>query len=255
MKSLSKQSIILIVFSVIAVLAVGVLAVQKEKESQRSSQITKETPEYMYPFLKDNNPKPQQLTESKDQPQEQEETPQKSDEIFVTDVDMNIDHWQTKETEFFTIKYPKEWYWLESGHVITNNPNFDIDKYSDIGFFAGNDYPMILGNNTEFFITFNGFPTSNSGTPKDSMAYIQSSVFDKDSSAECGEIQLANASVALLIACHFMDTQGYAIQKYGVINEEISITMTVGMTKNAVVKKEIFDKIAQSIVLKTGLSK
>jgi hypothetical protein len=51
-------------------------------------------------------------------------------QTFVTDVDPDVSHWQTKETEFFTIKFPKEWYWLES--VITNNPNFEIDRYTDI---------------------------------------------------------------------------------------------------------------------------
>ena len=33
---------------------------------------------------------------------------------FVIDVDPDVSHWQTKETEFFKIKFPKEWYWIES---------------------------------------------------------------------------------------------------------------------------------------------
>ena len=49
---------------------------------------------------------------------------------FVTDVDPDVSHWQTKETKTFTIKFPKEWHWIEfpgyddqgrgGSHVISN---------------------------------------------------------------------------------------------------------------------------------------
>ena len=194
---------------------------------------------------------------------EQKENPKTNDETFITDVDMNIDNWQTKETKFFTIKFPKEWYWLESdfekigyhSQAITNNPNFDINKYPDIGMFTGYDYPMILKENSEVIITFGGFPTSNSGTPKDSSDYIKKSVLDKNSSAQCKEIQITNnndRNVTLFITCSFMDIYGYSIKKYSAINNEISITITIGMTKDTIVKQEILDTIAKNIILKNN---
>jgi hypothetical protein len=228
MKQLSSRNLTLITLVVIAVLAVGVLAFQNRVQE------------------------PQEIVEVS-KSEESQENKNDNDQKFVTDVDMNIDNWQTKETEFFTIEYPKEWYFLES-RVITNNPNLNINKYSDIGLFSGGDYPMVLGSDAEFFIAFNGFPTSNSGTPKDSMNYIRDSVLETDSSADCKKIQVENTSVSLLVACHLTDREGYAIRKYGVINERVSITMTVGMTKNTIANTEIFDKIAQSIVLKSGHS-
>ena len=194
---------------------------------------------------------------------EQKENPKTNDETFITDVDMNIDNWQTKETKFFTIKFPKEWYWMESKHgesegyseIITNNPNFDINKYPDIGMFTGYDYPMILKENSEVIVTFGGFPTSNSGTPKDSSDYIKKSVLDKNSSAQCKEIQITNnndRNVTLFITCSFMDIYGYSIKKYSSINNEISITITIGMTKDTIVKQEILDTIAKNIILKNN---
>jgi hypothetical protein len=94
-----------------------------------------------------------------------------------------------KETEFFTIKFPKEWYWLESdlektgyrSRVITNNPNFEIDKYADI---RGGTYHMTAQDGTltsiplqdsEVVISFDGAATSNVGTPEQSLnATLQS---------------------------------------------------------------------------------
>jgi hypothetical protein len=65
---------------------------------------------------------------------------------------MNIDNWQVREGKAYTIKFPKEWYWLESEHgenegyseIITNNPNFDMDKYADIRLLRGGNIYLLL---------------------------------------------------------------------------------------------------------------
>jgi len=91
-------------------------------------------------------------------------TNNETDQKFVTDVDPNVSHWQAKETEFFTVQFPKEWYWLEAKHgegeryseVITNNPNFYVNKYLDISNDAGIKYPITLTNDTEIIVIIKG---------------------------------------------------------------------------------------------------
>lgn len=188
----------------------------------------------------------------KDQQQNQEE-----EQGFVVDVDMNADNWQTKETEFFTIKFPKEWYWLESdrektgyySHVITNNPKFDMVKNADIGVFSGIGprSPLELSNNTEVVITNRGVATSDAGTPQDSIDAIFRLAKHNFSSVDCNISN--NKSIPFTAHCSALyDSQ--LQQSYYVINDKISLTLTARTIKGTLVKKEILDKIVGSIILK-----
>lgn len=190
-------------------------------------------------------------------PQEQvKQQGQLEHQDFVVDVDSDVSHWQTKETEFFTIKFPKEWYWLESdrektgyySYVITNNPNFDINKYADIAIFTGGDYPsLVLANDTEAVISFDGSATSDAGTPQDSMGSIFELAKKNNPSVDCG---VSNNKIIPFTA-HCTATYNSQLQQsYYVINREISITSTTRTTKDTLAKKEILDKIADSIILK-----
>jgi hypothetical protein len=236
MKSLSKQSITLIVLATAAVFVVGVFAYQNRPQESEVVEVVGE---------------------------EEQENQNTSDQEFVTDVDMNIEHWQTKETEFFTIKFPKEWYWLESNRektgyysqVITNNSNFDIDRYADIGLFSdiGPNSIIEIKSSSEIVISFRGSPTTNAGTPQDRLDSIFELAKKNNSSVECEVIN--NKTVPFTAYCSVEYDNLQLQRSYYTINEEISLTSTARTNQESVVKKEIFDKIAKSIVLKTGLSK
>lgn len=172
---------------------------------------------------------------------------QEEKQEFVVDVDMNVDNWQTKETEFFTIKFPKEWYWLES--VITNNPRFDISKYADIGIFSGigPHTPLILSDDAEIVITHWGTPTSNAGTPQDSIDAIFKLAKYNYPSVDCYVSN--NKTIPFAAHCSAIyDSQ--LQQSYYVINNKISLTLTARTTEDTLIKKEILDKIVGSIILK-----
>ena len=195
---------------------------------------------------------------------EQKENPKTNDETFITDVDMNIDNWQTKETEFFTIKFPKEWYWMESNRektgyysqVITNNPRFDIDKHAEIGLIKGGEYLTFFKDdepeslplsNTEIVISFNGFATSDIGVPQQVMSWVLR-LSDKERSSTCIQVEDLNTQKIPLIGyCSFVTTYHEKIQTYYVINKEIVQIMTARTTDDTLAKKEILDKIVASI--------
>lgn len=183
-----------------------------------------------------------------EQPKDIVDTSADEQKQFVTDVDPDVSHWQTKETEFFTIKFPKEWYWVES--IITNNPEFDSVKYSDIGIFSDigpNSYPLTLSNATEVVMSHRGYPTSNAGTPQDSVDAIFKLAKYNNPSVDC---KVTNNKVtpftAYCTAMYDMQLQ----RSYYVINDKISLTFTVRTTRDAIVKNEVLDKIAGSIILK-----
>jgi hypothetical protein len=181
-------------------------------------------------------------------PKEDRMQDQQEQQNFLVDVDTNLDHWQTKETEFFTIKFPKEWYWLRS-EFITNNPNFDINKYAGIGVFSdiGPNSPLMLSNATEAVITDWGRATSDAGTPQDSLDAILKLARNNNPSVDCNVIN--NRTIPFTAFCTATyDSQ--LQQSYYVINNKISLTLTARTTKDTLVKKEILDKIAESIILK-----
>ena len=203
----------------------------------------------------------QAVSEQKDvaSPQGKDEPSKESDNKteFVTDVDPDVNHWQTKETEFFTIKFPKEWYWMESAHsesegysrVITNNPNFPINKYAEIGLSMGADYTV--ANDTEVVIPFGASATSDVGTPQQS---IDSSLWmakKQDASAACG--YLSSMSIPVVARCLFMDKNDQKAQLYFIANKMSKIVFQVRTTKSNTLQKDILDTMAKSMVVKDSL--
>ena len=242
---MSKKSRIVVgaVFGLLALL--GVVFVFCEKESK--------------PNVPTNNQTTSMKNESDSSLQEKDLSLQKSGDttVFVTDVDPDVNHWQTKETEFFTIKFPKEWYWMESAHsesegysrVITNNPNFPINKYAEIGLSMGADYTV--ANDTEVVIPFGASATSDVGTPQQS---IDSSLWmakKQDASAACG--YLSSMSIPVVARCLFMDKNDQKAQLYFIANKMSKIVFQVRTTKSNTLQKGILDTMAKSMVVKDSL--
>lgn len=170
---------------------------------------------------------------------------------FVTDVDPDVNHWQTKETKYMIFKFPKEWYWVEAvppdpkygrSSIITNNPNRSL-RYPDIGMFDD------ITNNTEVVITDHGTPTTNSGTPIDSLKYLTDMAHEADSTAEC--IQLSDVKIIPIIASCLIKQDNHQVEhNYYVIDEINSLIITARTTDNTLVHQDILEKIARNIRIK-----
>lgn len=183
------------------------------------------------------------------------------------EIDPNVDHWQTKETEAFSIKFPKEWYWMESdptkhgypsnsgrSYVITNNPDFDIDKYSDIGIFSGGDYPVILTSDSEVVISHGGWATTNAGTPRDFMeGELKRVKEDVNHFAKCHYVSDIY-SIPLTAFCSFVDEKNnQKVDTYYISYEKLSLGFTSRTTtKNTLELEPILGEIARSYALKNA---
>lgn len=174
---------------------------------------------------------------------------------YVTDVDPDISHWQAKEAELFTIKFPKEWYWLELSsekteyrnmHVISNNPSFPLENYK-------NDPISLTGiqnftlTNSEVVINFGGTATTDSGTPIDSLNFFTDSV-GGNSEKICSKP--TNTKTLPLIASCIHKEDDQVIQTYYIINEEISLFLNVHMSHETILPKNILEKIVKNVKLK-----
>ena len=204
----------------------------------------------------------QAVSEQKDvaSPQGKDEPSKESDNKteFVTDVDPDVNHWQTKETEFFTIKFPKEWYWMESAHsesegysrVITNNPNFPINKYAEIGLSMGADYTV--ANDTEVVIPFGASATSDVGTSQQSIDSSLRVAKEQYASAVCGYLSSVS-DIPVVAHCLFMDKNDQKVQLYFIANKMSKVVFQVRTTKSNVLQKDILDTMAKSIIVKDSL--
>ena len=177
---------------------------------------------------------------------------------FQTTVDPNVDHWQTKETEFFTIKFPKEWYWLElpaknlSGiHVITNNQRFHLSENLEIGLFAeiGDQTPIKIHNNAEFVMAERGVPTTNAGTPEDSLKSVFSLAKSNYPDVKCGRfteqgVLPIQAWCTAVYPDHQMQQTFYSIDKVW------SLEKSAWTTDTTIVKRDDLKKVAESFMLK-----
>lgn len=195
-------------------------------------------------------------TENLPEPEEDVQSVGK-DRVFVTDVDPDVSHWQIKETEFFTIKFPKEWYWLESdrektgyhSRVITNNPEFPINKYADIAFFISGKYPLTLSNDTEVVASFRAAATSDAGTPWQSIDSVLRSIQEQFPPAECHYLS-ASGEIPTRASCLYVVNDHQKVQTYSIANKLHSISFTFRTTGNSLVQKDILDKIAENMVVK-----
>lgn len=174
--------------------------------------------------------------------------------VFVTDVDPDVNHWQTKETEFFTIKFPKEWYWIESdrertgyrSQVITNNPDFNIDKYADISLGSAGDYPLILANSTEVIMSFNGSATSDAGSSKQSIESKIRIYKRSHDNAQC--VSFAESKRQQVAGrCLFVDENRQEIRTYFIANTLNTIFFSIRMIEDNSIQRSVADSIARSI--------
>jgi hypothetical protein len=227
---MSKKSIItaIIIFILLLIISIGGFWIMREKERNNKDASQEK--------VKNN------IIAEEDRQQNQEEQQQK----FIVDVDMDVNHWQTKETEFFTIKFPKEWYWLES--VITNNSDFDMVKNTGIGIFSdiGPRSPLTLSNNTEIVISERGKPTSNAGTPQDSLDAIFEMAKKNNPAVDC--VVLNNKTIPFTAYCSVaFNNSKMRQQSYYIINEEITLTFTAWTTQeNSKNLIDVLEKIAKS---------
>lgn len=187
---------------------------------------------------------------------------------FVTDVDPDVSHWQTKETEFFTIKFPKEWYWLESdlektgyhSQVITNNFKFAIGRFSDISVFTGTSYRFIKSveqstsiplKKTEIVVSTNGFgwATTNAGTPYDFLEAKFASVRGMSlHNTDCKYTSSTKESPLTAYCIFEEDTQ--RVETRYISYPENTYALTSRTTIDTVVPKDILEKIVGTIQIK-----
>jgi len=240
MKRISIQIIIFVVIGVFAVLALILFALQKEETSS----------ETFLPIAKDEKNKEGDFRQK--------------EEVFVTDVDMNIDNWQTKETEFFTIKFPKEWYWMESdlekdgcySRVITNDPDFDIGKNACISIGGGIGQPMSLEGETEILITFSGIAvTSEVGTPEESIHWqIERAKEFLGSNVSCVYIEAESENNDPEAYCTAVNEKDQKVQAYYTLGKSFTYAFVMWTDiHNEVVKRDILERVAKSLIEKIEL--
>ena len=240
MKQLSPRSLTLIALVAVAILVIGVFAFQSRPLQEPDSAV--EVPE--------NG--------------ESQEGQKNNDQEFVTDVDMNIDNWQTKETEFFTIKFPKEWYWMESdlekdgcySRVITNDPDFDIGKNACISIGGGIGQPMSLEGETEILITFSGIAvTSEVGTPEESIHWqIERAKEFLGSNVSCVYIEAESENNDPEAYCTAVNEKDQKVQAYYTLGKSFTYAFVMWTDiHNEVVKRDILERVAKSLIEKIEL--
>lgn len=201
--------------------------------------------------------------------QTQKEDQEQEQQAFVTDVDPDVSHWQTKETKTFTIKFPKEWHWIEflgyddqgsgGSYVISNNPNFPLKEYSDLGIFPNRSYKLVLKNNTEVVIDFSlydyGPNTSSSGNPLDPVSDSNKFLYlvpRINSTAECEPllVQEGNSTNMTSAYCSIDQENHQRDIVYYRTGKVFSLMLTMKSTDQLSIDPAILKDIAESFVLK-----
>lgn len=147
---------------------------------------------------------------------------------------------------------------MESAHsddegysrVITNNPNFPINKYAEIGLSLGADYAV--ANDTEVVIPFGASATSDVGTPQQSIDSSLRAAKKQHASAACGYLS-SMSDIPVVAHCLFMDKNGQKVQLYFIANKISKIVFQVRTTGSNVLQKDVLDTMAKSMVVKESL--
>ena len=176
---------------------------------------------------------------------------------FVLDVDPNADLWKTQEAEFFTIKFPKEWYWIESessgyrSRIITNNHDLNITKeYPDIVFY---DKGIPGRDDRELMITFRGGLTQEI----DDKTVETKKIIDQRGT-EIGDLIRNNYGVEcsknfdpsrLILKCAYL-SDNQMVQNYYVINRRITLSVAVRKNSISFDEDDTIKKIMRTIQLK-----
>ena len=176
---------------------------------------------------------------------------------FVLDIDPNTDLWKTQETEFFTIKFPKEWYWIESessGYrslIITNNHDLNITKeYPDIVIY-GKGIPG--RDDRELMVTFRGGLTQEIDDKT-----VEAEKIINQRGTEISDLMRNNYGLEcsknfdpsrLILECDYL-SEGQMVQNYYVINRRM--TLSVAVRKNSINfdEDDTIKKIIRTIQLK-----
>lgn len=176
---------------------------------------------------------------------------------FILDIDPNTDLWKTQETEFFTIKFPKEWYWIESessGYrslIITNNHDLNITKeYPDIVIY-GKGIPG--RDDRELMVTFRGGLTQEIDDKT-----VEAEKIINQRGTEISDLMRNNYGLEcsknfdpprLILECDYL-SEGQMVQNYYVINRRM--TLSVAVRKNSINfdEDDTIKKIIRTIQLK-----
>lgn len=176
-----------------------------------------------------------------------------------TTVDLDVDHWQEAERRgFFSIRFPKEWYWRTSDpnsgyrtNILTNDPGFEISKYPDLGL---GESGLVIENNRAFVIMFYGSPTVEIDNPEKSTENIINGSFSEKSewvkksyNAVCGTLAKKSRVESVLLCTYAKNNQVF--RKYFIANRRITVSLTVQMQPDNIVSTDIFDTIANNIRL------
>lgn len=187
---------------------------------------------------------------------------------YVTNVDPDVSHWQTKETKGFSIKFPKEWYWIEfpgyddqgsgGSYVVSNNPNFPLNEYSDLGIFPSQSYKLVLKDNTEIVIDFSlydyGPQTSSLGNPLDPVSELNMFLHlvpRINSTAECEPLLVRDGNSTNMTStyCSINQENHQKDLVYYKASKMFSLMLTMRTTDRLSIDPSILKDIAESFVL------
>lgn len=165
--------------------------------------------------------------------------------------DRNVTLWQTKETGYFTIRFPKEWHWVDVSPdqidyrfgVITNDRNFDSSRlYSERGFSVQPE---------EILIAFNGGPTVQvtevGKTDEDIIKqFLENQEKISQKKGFVCERQLING---MEISHCILSENGQSCQEYAFANKKDGIILSVYSNKESSVDEEIIKDIVKNFQL------
>jgi|GEM_PF-3273268 len=236
MKQLPTRTIAIIALVAVAVLAIGVFAVQ------------------------DHTKTPDPVLENGEDPEISPIEPS-----LVTDVDMNVENWQLIENSLYTIKVPKEWYWREGaalGILMTNDPE---DSLSETGLFSILSATRFIQRNDQIIFGANSGPIDNAyDQEKQEMGVIEMSAvefkqkkiidyYEEEYGAKCGYVQQNSDPEQFVVECGGnleMDGGRYRFINYSFVTEDGALYFSFVTTSDTLINEKVFDMMMQSVVLK-----
>ncbi len=186
---------------------------------------------------------------------------EKNPGYFYKNEEVDTSNWKVHETEYFIIKFPKDWHWLEissnennahSNHVISNNIHFDFKKYDEINAFSdiGPSPSVILKSKSDVVISDTVIATSNAGTPKDSINTRISLAKKNNETSTCTRPTVFQGKYLIALCAAFFEKERQLKNVYYIANEENTVILSFNTTKDTLINKKIFNEIAKSIELK-----
>ncbi len=168
--------------------------------------------------------------------------------------------WQIKKLEHYTIKFPSDWYWLETSpvnddarsfHVISNNQSLDPEKFSESMIFSdiGPSPSVSLKEKTDIVVTDWGVPTSNAGSPMDSINSRIELAKQNYPSVVCDFPKDAEV-IPLVASCKAVyENEHQAKKVFYIADEGITLIISFNTTEDTMVDENIFEEIARGVEL------